>query len=121
MKEIFGNDQYYNFIIENIKNIKNNSVICLYYGAEWCTPCKELKKRLNETETNNIMPKLVVGYLDISDESNEKLVNKFKVRIFPTLFLIKLDKNNYNNIKIVSKIEGYDFTKLQFEYNDYLK
>ena len=114
MKEIFGVEQLDEFILENIEK---GAVICLYFGATWCGPCKQLKKRLGESETTKIMPKLVVGYLDVDDTTNETLVNRYKVESLPTQVFVKLDKNK---VIPVSRIEGYDFTKLKLEYDSYL-
>lgn len=113
MKEIFGVDQLDEFIVENTEN---GNVIVLYFGATWCGPCKQLKKRLGEAETANLMPKLVVGYLDVDDETNSKLVKKYKVTSLPTQVFVKLDDNK---VVPVSRIEGYDFTKLELEYRAY--
>jgi len=113
MIELCGIEQVDDFIISNIDN---NKVICLYFGAIWCGPCKQLKNRLENQETTDIMPKLVVGYLDIDDESNSELVEKYKVNSLPTQILIKVVDLN---VIPISKIEGYDFTKLKLEYDKY--
>ena len=114
MKEIAGVEQLDEFIIENIQL---GSVIVLYFGATWCGPCKQLKKKLGESDTNKIMPKLAVGYLDVDGESNRVLIDRYKVESLPTQVFVKLDKNK---VVPVSRIEGYDFTKLKLEYDAYL-
>ena len=88
----------------------------LYFGALWCGPCKQLKKRLDEPDTSKIMPKLVVGYLDVDDDNNESFVKKYKIDSLPTQIFIKLDKNK---VIETTRIEGYDFTKLKLEYDTY--
>jgi hypothetical protein len=62
------------------------------------------------------MPNLVVAYIDVDDEENNNLVNRYKVESLPTQIFIKLDKN-----KVIphSRIEGYDFNKLKLEYDNY--
>ena len=45
MIDIVGRENLDEFIIENFTN---NMVILLYFGADWCGPCKQLKKRLIE-------------------------------------------------------------------------
>lgn len=114
MKEIFGVEQLDEFIIDNIEK---GNVICLYFGATWCGPCNQLKTKLYEPETIKIMPKLVIGYLDVDNNSNNNLVDKYKVESLPTQIFVKIDKNK---VIPVSRIEGYDFTKLKFEYNTYI-
>lgn len=114
MKTISGIEELDEFILDNYSN---NLVILLYFGAEWCGPCKQLKNRLCDQDTVDIMPKLVVGYLDVDDEENSSLVKKYKINSLPTQIYIKLDEN-----KIIEthRIEGYDFTKLKLDYDNYL-
>ena len=114
MKNILGIDDLDEFIIENSEK---GNVVLLYFGAIWCGPCKQLKKKLHEPDTVKIMPRLVVGYLDVDDEANDKLVKKYKVSSLPTQIFIKLDGDV---VKEVTRIEGYDFTKLKMEYDNYL-
>jgi len=111
MIDIIGVDSLDNFIIE--ENEKKN-IIMLYFGAEWCGPCKQLKKRLADTETKEIMPNLVVGHLDVDEELNTKLVKRYKITSLPTQVLINLDDNKVIEL---ARIEGYDFTRLKLEYD----
>jgi len=113
MKEIFGVEHLDEFIVESAQSDK---VILLYFGATWCGPCKQLKKRLDEPETSKIMPKLVVCYLDVDDETNTTLVNRYKVESLPTQVFVKLEKTK---VIPMGRIEGYDFTKLKLEYDKY--
>ncbi len=110
MKEIFGVEQLDEFILENIDK---DNVIVLYFGATWCGPCKQLKTKLGESETASLMPRLVVGYLDVDDETNSKLVKKYKISSLPTQIFVKLDDNK---VVPITRIEGYDFIKLELEY-----
>ncbi len=111
MIDIVGIYELDNFIIS--KNDKNK-VIMLYFGAEWCGPCKHLKKRLCEKETKNIMSELVIGHIDVDKEANSKIVKRYKISSLPTQILIRLDENK---VMEVTRIEGYDFTKLKLEYD----
>jgi thiol-disulfide isomerase/thioredoxin len=113
MIEIVGRENLDNFIIENFTN---NMVILLYFGADWCGPCKQLKKRLVEPDTINIMPKLVVGHLDVDADDNAKLVKQYKVTALPTQIYITV---NDNKVIELSRIEGYDFTRLKLNYDTY--
>jgi thiol-disulfide isomerase/thioredoxin len=114
MKEIFGIEELDSFILENANK---NMVICLYFGANWCGPCKQLKNILCDPETLINMSKLVVGYLDVDEESNNDLLAIYNINALPTQVFIKLDKNK---VITTNRIEGYDFTKLKFEYDSYL-
>jgi thiol-disulfide isomerase/thioredoxin len=113
MINISGVDELNNFIINGLNN---NMTLLLYFGASWCGPCTLLKDKLNNNDTLNIMPKLHVGYLDIDDNKNDELVNIYDISSLPTQLFIKLNKNK---VHIVSRIEGYDFTKLKIEYDKY--
>jgi thiol-disulfide isomerase/thioredoxin len=113
MENIFNIEQLDSFIIENNQS---GNVILLYFGAQWCGPCKQLKKRLSDSETINIMPKLMVAYIDVDNKENSDLVNRYKIKSLPTLVLVKLDKNK---VIPVSRIDGYDFTKLKIAYDNY--
>ena len=111
MIDIVGVENLDEFIIEQKEKQK---VIMLYFGAEWCGPCKQLKKRLADKETKNIMSDLVVAHLDVDEELNSKLVKRYKISSLPTQILIKLDGSK---VVELSRIEGYDFTRLKLEYD----
>jgi len=112
MKKISGIEELDEFILDN-----KNNVILLYFGAEWCGPCKQLKNRLIEPDTIQIMPKLIVSYLDVDDEENASLVKRYKIKSLPTQIYIKL---NDNKVVETNRIEGYDFMKLKLDYDSYL-
>ena len=42
MQDVTGKNELEEFIWENYEN----NVVLLYFGAEWCGPCKTLKNRL---------------------------------------------------------------------------
>ncbi len=111
MIDIAGIENLDEFIISANEKKK---VIMLYFGAEWCGPCKLLKKRLADKESKSLMPELVVGHLDVDDELNAKIVKRYMISSLPTQILIKLDENK---VVELSRIEGYDFTRLQLEYD----
>ena len=111
MQIINGFNELDDFIINN-----TNKVLVLYFGAEWCGPCKQLKERLHDVDSINSMPKLLVGYLDADSDDNDKIYKKYKVSSLPTQLFVKL---NGNDVIIVSTIVGYDFTKFRLEYDNY--
>lgn len=113
MMDIIGINELDDFIVEQIEQKK---VILLYFGAEWCGPCKQLKKRLQQTETVSIMPDLAVAHMDVDEELNAKIVKRYKITSLPTQIFIRVDNNK---IKEISRIEGYDFTKLKLGYDNY--
>lgn len=111
MIDIVGIETLDDFII---KETDKKNIIMLYFGATWCGPCKQLKKRLADKETIETMEKLVVAHLDVDEDANSKLVKRYKVTSLPTQVLINLVDNK---IVEIARIEGYDFTKLQLEYD----
>jgi len=113
MIQINGVDELDEFILDNI----DNKVVVLYFGATWCQPCKLLKGKLEEDDTKNMMPKLAVCYLDVDDESNEKLCDQYKAESLPTQVFIKLR----NDVVVeVGRVEGYNFNSLKSEYDKYM-
>ena len=114
MKDIFNINDLDSFICENI----DTSVILLYFGAEWCGPCNELKKKLTDQNTKTIMPKLKIAYIDVENH-DDNITTLYDIVILPTQIFIKINKQD----KIIpfAKIEGYDFIKLQLEYNRYIQ
>jgi len=99
-----------NFIINN-----KTEVVLLYFGASWCGPCKLLKEKLGDSNLINELPLLKVCYIDT--DNNEDIASLYKIKALPTQIFIKL---NNDKVKVVSKIEGYDYTKLLIEYNYYV-
>ena len=94
------------FILNN-----QNKIIMLYFGALWCGPCKKLKEKLNN-EIN--MPKLVYCYIDVDIETNLEISKIYNISVLPTTIFVKLDNLS---VKIIDRIDGYDYTKLLFIYN----
>lgn len=111
MIQINGVHELNDFIINNI-----NKVIVLYFGAEWCGPCKLLKERMKQEETSIMMPDLSMCYLDLDHEHNKKIFKCYKVEYFPTLIFIKLENDKVIEL---SRIEGFDFNQIQAKYEMY--
>ena len=59
----------------------------LKFGAEWCGPCKEMKRRLSNFTDCELVE------IDVDDENNEDIVSKYKVRNIPALFLVDDNEN----------------------------
>jgi thiol-disulfide isomerase/thioredoxin len=92
----------------------NNQIIMLYFGANWCNPCKKLKERLDNDETKQELPNLVVAYINIDNELNKELIEIYDVQMLPTCIFIKLIDNEI--IDIIDRIDGHDWTKLVMIY-----
>jgi thioredoxin 1 len=110
MHNICGINELDDFIIDNIQQDK---IVMLYFGAEWCGPCSQLKKKLADQESKKIMPRLVVAHMDIDEPDNDSLVKRYKIQSLPTQILINVVNNK---VVEVARIEGFDFIKLTMEY-----
>ena len=69
MSNINSIDELDEFILENNKN-----VIMLYFGAEWCGPCKKLKNKLGTPE----LEKIIYCHIDADCESTTKICKNYK-------------------------------------------
>lgn len=53
----------------------------LKFYADWCNPCKVLENMLNEA-------KIAHDSINVEDESNKELLDKYKVRSLPTTIIV---------------------------------
>ena len=95
--------------------LDKHEIVLLDFGAEWCGPCRSLKKRISEKDIDEIMPKLVFCYLDVDEDDNEDIARSFRVKGLPTQVFITSD------MKELGRIEGYNFTELCELYNTIFK
>ena len=108
MISIAGIDQLDECIINNEDNI-----LLLYFGAKRCEPCNRLKERLNN-ESTTLMPNMLVYYIDIDLSDNDEICDIYNIKMLPTQIFVKL-KND--KVKIIERIDGYDWIKLVMSYN----
>jgi thiol-disulfide isomerase/thioredoxin len=111
MNEIYGINDLDDFILDSIES---GYIPLLYFGAEWCGPCKLLKKKLMDEESTNLMPLLRIAHIDVDEHTNSKLVNMYNVESLPTQIFIRVENNK---VIEVGRIEGYDYVKLKMEYD----
>ena len=53
----------------------------IYFGAEWCGPCKAIKPRLQESN-------LPIRYVDV--DQSPQMAGDYLVRTIPTVVLVEL-------------------------------
>ncbi len=86
-----GFDEYRDF-----QEILDNENLIVYFSASWCPPCKIMTKNFNEfvyIKDDDI-------FLHKVEETQENtLINKFKIKVYPTIMYFK-------NAKIVKIKEG---------------
>ena len=111
MININGIDELEKFIINN-----QNMIIMLYFGTNWCQPCKKLKTRLESEDTKIEMPNLSYCYIDIDSEVNNEITKIYNIKLLPTIIFIKLDNDLL--INILGRIDGYDWIKIVMTYNE---
>ncbi len=110
MISILGIEQLDEFIINN----NTNKILLLYFGAQRCSPCNILKERIiNESKTE--MPNLLVSYIDVDLQENDEIADLYNIKMLPTQIFIKLKKDK---VKMINRIDGYDWIKLVMLYNE---
>ena len=112
MIDIVGKEQLEEFIWENVNNKK---VVVIYFGADWCGPCQVLKKKIASDDAKEAMPELIVGHLDIDNEQNESISEKFSVKSLPTQIFVNLKGTQIIEVK---RIMGLDWTTFISTYGD---
>jgi len=110
MIEIIGQEQLEEFIWENSIEKK---IIVIYFGAEWCGPCQKLKEKILSLEAKEIMPDLVVAYLDMDQSDNEAISETYTVKSLPTQIFVSLKGTQIIEQK---RIRGYDWTNFLLSY-----
>lgn len=113
MLEINGIDELDNFLLTNKTN-----VICLYFGASWCGPCKKLKSKIVDKDNLNEMPLLSVCYIDVDNGLNQEIIDIYSVENLPTQIFITI---NNNSVELFDKIIGYDWIGFKMMYEKVLK
>lgn len=111
MIEVIGIEQLEDFIWEGHENKK---IIVVYFGAPWCGPCQTLKERINSDETKEDMPELSMCYINIDDEDNQVIQEKYNVKSLPTQIFVSLEEDQINEIK---RIVGYDWINFLQTYH----
>jgi thioredoxin 1 len=66
--------------------IKNNNVVLIDFGADWCAPCRALAPTIEEL-AKEYNGKVLVGKLDVDE--NHKTAECFHVFSIPTLIVFK--------------------------------
>ena len=60
------------------------------------------------------MPNLLVSYIDVDISENDEIADMYDVKMLPTQIFVKLKKDK---VKIIDRIDGYDWIKLVMLYN----
>jgi thiol-disulfide isomerase/thioredoxin len=61
---------------------KKEKQVILYFGAEWCPPCKAMKKMMKDTEVKKELQKFDLQMIDI--DKNPAMAKKYNIKSIPT-------------------------------------
>ena len=80
--------------------INSNSIVLVYFFADWCGPCKTLSVLIKEVkDTLGDRLKIVKIHVD----KNQQLATNYQVRSLPTLLLFKNGKQVWRDSGVPSK------------------
>ena len=92
------------YVKQNNEGFQNNNAEkCDVYVfvADWCPHCKNAKPAIAELK-NNAPANVTVNVVNESDANSRELMTKYKVRGFPTIFLVKADGTMVEFVERVS-------------------
>jgi len=61
----------------------------LYFGAEWCGPCRRMKSIFKDEEVKNLLDKLNIVMYDV--DVNKDIAQQYQVSTIPTMIFIDKD------------------------------
>lgn len=70
---------------EQLTDVLKNKNVVLYFGADWCGPCRALMPRMETVSTDN--PDLVVAHIDV--DLNPEIAEEYEIRGIPALIFTK--------------------------------
>lgn len=80
--------------------------VIYHFGAEWCSPCKQMKSR---TWSNSIVKKTIkeedakLYYLDYDNKEHKQFFDYYKVSSMPTVIMVARGEES----KVIYKDTGY--------------
>lgn len=72
----------------------------LYFGANWCAPCKRMKPIISEFEEEN--PDILVVKIDVDEDSESSFA--YNITSVPTIVIIKNDEEFARKRGAISKV-----------------
>jgi thioredoxin-related protein len=88
-----------------------NKPVFVYWGAEWCPPCNQLKATLfNRVDFIERSRAFVPVYIDGDSPGAQKLGTRFKVRGYPTMLLFNTDGTELT--RLPGEVDAAQYTQL---------
>ncbi|PIE97273.1 MAG: thioredoxin [Treponema sp.] len=81
------------------KTLETDLPILVDFWAPWCGPCKNLGPELEKAEAE-LAGKAIIAKVDVNEDENKPLAQKFKVMSIPNMVIFK-------NGKEVDRAVGY--------------
>ena len=76
-----------------------SGIALIYFGAQWCTPCKNISPIIEEIATEN--PEVTVGKIDVDQHAS--IAASYDITSIPTLLFFKDNKLEDRSIGVVGK------------------
>ena len=83
-------------ITDDIKEFQSENECVVYFTAEWCNPCKQLKPHYGKV---SVMDPKTNYYLVDVDKISSKVIEYYNIKSIPQIFTMK-------NGEIVDRIES---------------
>lgn len=81
----------------------------MYFYADWCKPCQQIKPMIEDYQRDNIDPKI----FKIDAELEPELVDKFSIRGIPTFVLMNGDKELKRHVGTITREQLNDFAQYE--------
>jgi thioredoxin 1 len=88
--------------VKNTKTTKNMKIKILYFSADWCLPCQQMKPKVAAFANEN-QDRVDVEHINI--ESDSSLTKQYEVKSIPTFVFLKDDVeiNRIYGVQPISK------------------
>lgn len=87
---------------------QQNKLVFLYWGAEWCPPCHDLKAHIfPRSDFQQALRQFVAVYLDGDAPGAQRIADAFGVLGYPTVVVLKADRTELARISGGSDLASY--------------